>query len=189
MSWKIYSVQTVICKEDSIIVRLLHYVLSNGKIVQAGKMCKRCIDCFQTAKNRVDTAVLEAADYLSSKVILLTDPLQLAMTAYALHVANHRARDDAYLGLKRMARSGGWKNLSVFGFLCCVFIRTWLVDVGGGFVFWAWFWFFARILYSQVWHPSDILWHGSTSPACVMKLSTVESLCNAQIVVNKVVST
>lgn len=55
------------------------------------------------AVNRVN---VQAAEYLSTKMPFLADPYQLAITAYALHRANHRTKDEAYNRLKSKKRAG-----------------------------------------------------------------------------------
>ena len=54
----------------------------------------------------MDTAKQRAADYLGNLVPEITDPLQMAMTAYALNELKHKTKDDAYARLKSMKREG-----------------------------------------------------------------------------------
>ena len=47
-----------------------------------------------------------ATNYLSGKVQEITNPFQMAITAYALQLAKHKDRDDGYNKLQSMARRG-----------------------------------------------------------------------------------
>ena len=60
----------------------------------------------QDAKIESDIARDKAAQYLSSKVPYITDPFQMAITAYALQLAKHKDRDEAYIKLQSMRRRG-----------------------------------------------------------------------------------
>jgi len=55
------------------------------------------------AKQRADRARVAASNYLASKLTYITDPFQMAITAYALQVATHKDRDTAYNLLRDMA--------------------------------------------------------------------------------------
>jgi hypothetical protein len=59
------------------------------------------------AKQAADSARVRAADYLGSKVLQITDPFQMAITAYALQAAFHRDRDTAF---NRLATMGNHSN-------------------------------------------------------------------------------
>lgn len=61
----------------------------------------------QDVKATAQHAVLQASEYLASKVSLITDPWQMAVVAYALHVAGHKGKDTAYEKLKTMKRDDG----------------------------------------------------------------------------------
>jgi hypothetical protein len=54
------------------------------------------------AKQAADSARKRAADYLGSKVLQITDPFQMAITAYALQAAFHKDRDTAFNRLRPM---------------------------------------------------------------------------------------
>lgn len=56
------------------------------------------------AKIQSDIARDKAARYLGSKVPFITDPFQMAITAYALQLAKHKDRDEAYIKLQSMRR-------------------------------------------------------------------------------------
>lgn len=56
------------------------------------------------AKQRCDRARTTAANYLANNLQFINDPFQMAITAYALQVAQHRKTDDAYILLKGLAR-------------------------------------------------------------------------------------
>ncbi len=60
----------------------------------------------QEASTDAVTSKNLAADYLSSKIDDITDPFQMAITAYALQSASHKSRDDAFNKLRYMNRSG-----------------------------------------------------------------------------------
>lgn len=64
---------------------------------------KRCSP-FQDAKTQADAAKNFAADYLASKLSLLTDPFQIAITGWALHVAQHNEKNNAYALLKSIQK-------------------------------------------------------------------------------------
>ena len=46
------------------------------------------------------------SDYLAQKYLYIADPFQLAITAYALEVARHRQKDNAYVRLRSFNRTG-----------------------------------------------------------------------------------
>ena len=50
-----------------------------------------------------DRARLKSSNYLASKLMNITDPFQMAITAYALQVAQHGDKELAYSLLKDMA--------------------------------------------------------------------------------------
>ena len=54
----------------------------------------------------MNTAKSKAADYLASKIHLVTDPLQMAILAHALSIAGHSRSYDAFLRLVDMRREG-----------------------------------------------------------------------------------
>lgn len=56
----------------------------------------------QEAKTARDSAKTLASEYLAGKYTRLTDPFQMAITAYALNLANHREKDNAFSKLKTM---------------------------------------------------------------------------------------
>ena len=60
----------------------------------------------QQAKTVADAARWKAVDFLGSKYSALTDPFQTAITAYALHVAGHREKENAFRRLETMKRQG-----------------------------------------------------------------------------------
>ena len=62
----------------------------------------------QDAKSMAITARQRGADYLASKYPLIADPYQLAITAYAMEVARHGDKDNAYIRLRTFNRSGVW---------------------------------------------------------------------------------
>nr|UCK81481.1 macroglobulin-complement related protein-like 3 [Arenicola marina] len=57
------------------------------------------------AKTLADQATEQAAAYLSTKIAAITDPFQMAITAYALQAAAHKTRDEAFNKLRNMNRS------------------------------------------------------------------------------------
>ncbi|ELT94762.1 hypothetical protein CAPTEDRAFT_205314 [Capitella teleta] len=59
-----------------------------------------------SAKIRADEVSRKGADYLAEKYLSINDPFQLAITAYALEVAKHRQKDNAYMRLRTFRRSG-----------------------------------------------------------------------------------
>ena len=59
----------------------------------------------QETKAHAEVAKQRGSEYLASKYMLISDPLQLAMTAYALDVANHREKDNAYYRLRTFNRT------------------------------------------------------------------------------------
>jgi hypothetical protein len=61
---------------------------------------------FQEAKILSNIARDNGAEYLSSKLPFITDPFQLAITAYALQLAKHKDRDEAFINLQRIHRRG-----------------------------------------------------------------------------------
>lgn len=61
---------------------------------------------WQDAKAKANSALKDGVEYLASKYTEITDPLQLAMTAYALEEARHREKDNAYLRLRTFNRTG-----------------------------------------------------------------------------------
>ena len=58
-----------------------------------------------------DAAKTLASEWLSSKMREITDPFQMAITAYALQVTNHRDKDNAFARLTSMRRAGMLRNL------------------------------------------------------------------------------
>ena len=60
----------------------------------------------QEAKSAAATTVALAIEYLASKMELLSDPFQLAITAYALDQTGHPLKDQAFQRLKTMKRQG-----------------------------------------------------------------------------------
>ena len=56
----------------------------------------------QDAKQRADAAAHRAAEYLSTKIMQVTDPFQMAILTYALQVSHHKERDTAYNRLRPM---------------------------------------------------------------------------------------
>ena len=44
---------------------------------------------------------------MATKVDKITDPLQMAMVAYALHVSGHNSKQSAFERLKTMKRDNG----------------------------------------------------------------------------------
>lgn len=50
------------------------------------------------------TASHRGAEYLSGKIDKITDPFQMAITTYALHVTRHGARAAAFSLLQKMQR-------------------------------------------------------------------------------------
>lgn len=72
----------------------------------------------QDAKQQADAARVRAANYLGSKVMQITDPFQMAITTYALQVANHKDRDTAFNRLQPMgAHSESKFSIVLFDFL------------------------------------------------------------------------
>ncbi len=61
---------------------------------------------FQDSKTKSENAKGLAAEYLASKLHLVTDPYQMAILTYALQRAGHRDRDVAFIKLRQMARRG-----------------------------------------------------------------------------------
>jgi len=59
----------------------------------------------QSAKHSSSSAVLRASEYLASKLDQITDPFQMAITAYALQASRHSHRTTAYTLLKEMQRT------------------------------------------------------------------------------------
>ena len=60
----------------------------------------------QEAQTQSKGAMELAGEYLASKMYDLTDPYQLALTAYALQRAGHRTKDEAFSRLLGMRREG-----------------------------------------------------------------------------------
>jgi len=56
----------------------------------------------QEAKQQADAAASRGADYLSTKIMYVTDPFQMAILTYALQVAHHKHQDSAYNRLRSM---------------------------------------------------------------------------------------
>ena len=72
----------------------------------------------QEAKQAADAAADRAANYLASKIMLVTDPFQMAILTYALQVSHHKHSDTAYKRLQSM--SSEHRNSK----LTCVYICT-----------------------------------------------------------------
>jgi hypothetical protein len=69
--------------------------------------CYYCTVITQNTKANAEYAILRATEYMAQKIDRITDPLQMAMMAYALHVAGHNSRQSAYERLKTMKRDNG----------------------------------------------------------------------------------
>ena len=63
------------------------------------------LTCFKSAKHSSFSAVFRASEYLASKLDQITDPFQMAITAYALQASRHSHRTTAYTLLKEMQRT------------------------------------------------------------------------------------
>lgn len=64
----------------------------------------------QTAKQEANRAKIKAANYLSAQLKHISDPFQMAITAYALQVAGHKDSDTAYKLMNELQTKGllGW---------------------------------------------------------------------------------
>jgi len=77
----------------------------------------------QDAKQNADAAVHRAAEYLAGKIMYVTDPFQMAILTYALHVSQHEHRDSAYKRLRSMG-SQHKTSMNIFNFKLCMYYTS-----------------------------------------------------------------
>lgn len=58
------------------------------------------------AKMAATAAVAKATDYLATLIPYITDPFQMCIVTYALHITKHHQADYAYIRMKSMRREG-----------------------------------------------------------------------------------
>ncbi len=66
----------------------------------------------QEAKVAANAAVAKATDYLALLIPYITDPFQMCIVTYALHLTQHHKADYAFIRMKSMRREGlcYWTN-------------------------------------------------------------------------------